>query len=542
MSTEFSLSSQSEVRIEDFPYKWVPMMNFFDSDVPGFPLHRVHVKSGSTRIFGAPVTKTVHQRNDDGTCTLGVDVITNRPLDEVPSSARTEFEQELKERFGYSEALSIEDVRACCQNPDGTRDDRHETWEHMIDIIFPRLERYFGNRIRCGRFYSKTYGLFRLVSTWNVPGGEKQEIIMTSNLMKTVGERVDSEQGEAINLQIVPTYEEIVNDKIEGFPAFQRLKEAVEDYGDQYLTRRYSTENSTIHLLGEEFDVPMRAHIWEDAMESVDAENRELLVQLKEDMNRMYQRPFVLIVYLYNVFQGLDFSELTRSDYAEIYRSRPRTMYPKVLGMILQQAFGNYETIPVDTWVKTFFETVLETEGDDIPESGSELGKFERFVWEISQLRKTNQPLFDDIVHCIKTGVMYAESMQMRNPNPLSCNLCALSDDGCPTYESTADSQVAVVERSRFVTDDGPNRIEFDTSSRKISDEHGELYLDESELDDRTSLEFVVISVDGEALASYSPTRRDRNRWKRTDDMSALTTHISLNEGVHSMRSIVESD
>jgi hypothetical protein len=380
------------------------------------------------------------------------------------------------------------------------------------------------------------------VSTWNVPGGEKQEIIMTSNLMKTVGERVDSEQGEAINLQIVPTYEEIVNDEIEGFPAFQRLKEAVEDYGDQYLTRRYSTENSTIHLLGDEFDVPMRAHIWEDAMESVDAENRELLVQLKEDMNRMYQRPFVLIVYLYNVFQGLDFSELTRSDYAEIYRSRPRTMYPKVLGMILQQAFGNYETIPVDTWVKTFFETVLETEGDDIPESGSELGKFERFVWEISQLRKTNQPLFDDIVHCIKTGVMYAESMQMRNPNPLSCNLCALSDEGCPTYESTADSQVAVVERSRFVTDDGPNRIEFDTSSRKISDEHGELYLDESELDDRTSLEFVVISVGGEALASYSPTRRDRNRWKRTDDMSAFTTHISLDEGVHSMRSIVESD
>lgn len=97
MSTGFDFPSQGEVVIEDFPYKWMPMMNFFDSDVPGFPLHRVHVKSGSTRLFGTPVTKTVQERNDDGTCTLSVDVTTNQSLDDVPSDVREDFVQELKE-------------------------------------------------------------------------------------------------------------------------------------------------------------------------------------------------------------------------------------------------------------------------------------------------------------------------------------------------------------------------------------------------------------------------------------------------------------
>jgi hypothetical protein len=538
MSTDFTLSGQTEVRIEDLPYKWVPMMNFFDSDVPGFPLHRVHVKSGSTRLFGAPMTKTVHERNDDGTCTLGIDVITNQPLEDVPSDVRDEFEQELKERFGFAEALSVDDLYDCCQYPDGTVDDHHETWETMIDLIFPRLERYFGNKLRCGRFYPKSYGLFRLVSTFNVPGGEKQEIIMTSNLLKTVGKRVDSEEDEAINLQIVPTYDEILNEELDGFPDFQRLKDAVEDYGDQYLTKEYSIEDSTVYLLGEDYKTPMRAGWWGNQMESVEPENREVLVQLKEDLNRNYMRPFILIVYLYNVFQGLDFGDLTRADYAEIYRSEPRSMYPKVLGMVLQQAFGNYECIPVDTWVETFFKIVLDVDKNDIPVSGSELGKFERFVWEISQLRKTNQPLFSDIVHCIKTGVMYADDdMVMRDANPLSCNLCSLSEEGCPKYESVADSQVAVIERSRFVQDGAIDTVKFETVDRKVSDEHGELHLDIDEFDDRGSVEHVIITIDGDALASYS--RRD-NKWERTDDMSPFTTQMPLDEGVYSMRSIVE--
>lgn len=542
MPPAFTLSSRSQVVLEEFPYKWVPMLNFFDSDVPGFPLQRIHVNSDGTRLFGVPVSRSVDSINGDGTCTLNIDVITNRDLDLVDPDLRDAFSDELEERLGFSEALSIDAVKNCCQNPDGTRDDRHHTWEKMVDIIFPRLQYYFGDRLRCGQFYSRTYGLFRLVSTWNVPGGEKQEIIMTSNLLKTVGRDIENERGEPINLYLLPTYEEILEDELDDFPKFRKLKEAVEDFGDQYLTRSYPVGDSTVYLLDPDTYVPTNAEKWDNVMETVDKENRELLVQLKEDMNRMYQRPFVLILYLYNAFQGLNFSDFSREEYAQIYRDSPRTMYPKVLGMILQQAFGNYECIPVDTWVETFFVTILDTPANEIPESGSELGKFERFVWETAQLRKTNQPLFDEIVHCIKTGIMHSKSMHMREPNPLSCNLCALSSEGCPTYRGISDRSVTTIERDRLTNTEGHNRIKLSTPAKNIDNPDRELYIDEDHFGSAglSNIDFIVVTDGGQAVASFSPTRGDHRRWKMTDDMSPFTTHIPLEEGIASVSDIVE--
>ncbi len=517
------------------------MINFFDSDVPGFPLRRIHILEDGTRVFGVPVTWNISDRDDDGTCTLQVDVITNRALEDLDEPTRELFKSELEERLGFSEALSIDDVLSCCETPEGDIQDRHNTWKKMVEIIFPRLQNYYGDRIRCGRFYSRTYGLLRLVSTWNVPGGEKQEIIMTSNLLKTVGRKIPNEQGEAINLHLLPTYEEILDGSLEDFPEFEQLKNAVEDFGDQYLTNEYSIDGQSFYLLDEDVYVPRNAEKWDRSMESVQPENRELLIQLKEDMNRMYQRPFVLIVYLYNVFQGLDFSEFSRQGYAEIYQNKPRTMYPKVLGMILQQAFGNYECIPVDTWVETVFEMVLETPSQEIPNSGSQLGKFERFIWETSQLRKTNQPLFDDIIHCIKTGIMHSKDMHMRNPNPLSCNLCSLSGEGCPTYEKFAGDNVAIVERSRTETAEDAGEIELVTPAKKNGNPDKELYLDTNDFEfgELANASFIVLTKNGRAIASYSPTRKDHLRWKRTDEMSPFTTHITLSEGIFPVHEVM---
>ncbi|KXA88641.1 hypothetical protein AKJ62_04755 [candidate division MSBL1 archaeon SCGC-AAA259D14] len=120
---------------------------------------------------------------------------------------------------------------------------------------------------------------------------------------------------------------------------------------------------------------------------------------------------------------------------------------------------GNFEVIPVDTWVETFFKYLLGTSPNEIPQSGRKLGRFERFVWNASQLRNTNQPLFDDIIHCIKTGVLHSENMHMREPNPLSCHLCALSREGCPVFEKIESGKVAVVDRSTVGTEDEEDRI-----------------------------------------------------------------------------------
>lgn len=542
MPKDFTLTARCSIQIDDFPYKWTPLLSFFNSDVPAFPLHRMHIKRDDERLFGVPVTWRAGEKQPNGSCDLEVDVLSNMPFEEVSDSTQTAFEDELRERLGISEALTREDILNCCQNPDGTVDERHKGWREMVDIIFPRLKHYYGDRIRCGRFYSRTYGLFRLVSTWNVMGGEKQEIIMTSNLLDTVGHRVESDRGETINFHLVPTYNEILNDELGGFPEFRSVKTAVVEFGDKYLKNEYEAADNTVYLLDDGVDVPRNAETWRDKIDEMTPTNRKVLVQLKEDLNRNWQRPFVLIQYLYNVFREVNFNDFTIDDYMAILDRGSRNMYPKVLAMVLQQAFGNYDCIPVDRWVSEFFETLLDTPKSEIPRSGTTMGKFERFVWETAQIRKTNQPLFKDIVHCIKTGVMYSEGKQMRNPNPLSCNLCELSDEGCPSYGEISDREVAVIDRDRFETTNGPNRIEFDTPARKISDGDGELYLENSEfeLGQLARINFVIVTNSGQALASYSPTRQDHRRWRRTDDMSAFTTHIQLEEGIHNVGDIVE--
>lgn len=269
----------------------------------------------------------------------------------------------------------------------------------------------------------------------------------------------------------------------------------------------------------------------------------EILTQLKEDMNRMYQRPYVLMVYLYNIFQGLNFGEFSQSENSKIYQDQPRGVYPKVLGMVLQQAFSQYECIPVDTWVKTFFKILLGVEESNIPESGRNLGKFERFVWNVAQLRKTNQPLFDDIVHCIKTGIMHSSNMKMRKPNPLSCYLCELSQEGCPVYQDIREKKVAIIDRDSCTSESDGNQINLHMPAKKVNDYIPDLYPKENyfEFSDVRNIDFIVLSSDGEAIASYIPARKDKTKWKRTDEMSPFTTYISLEEGILEVGDIVGS-
>ena len=502
MNGDFTLSTQCTIQISDFPLKWAPLINFFDSDVPGFPLSRVHIKKNGNRLFGVPMTWSIVDRNGDGTCTLAIVVVVNRHLDEVGSELRTAFVEQMKERLGFSERLSKSQIKECCQNPDGTTDDRHAKWKTMVDLIFPRLQKYFGPWIRCGQFYSKTYGIFRLVSTWNVPGGKKQEIIMTSNLLKTAGEPVTDDADTPINLHLLPTQDEIRQNELDGFPGFRQVRKAVIEFGDRYLTWKYETGNNNFYLLDPDTPVPLNNDTWTDLVGNLKKENEDVLVQFKEDMNRMYQRAFVLVVYLYNSIKGTRFGQFEVEDYSNIYDDKPRSLYPKVLGMILQQAFGNYNAIPVDTWVDTFFSTLLETPSGEIPTSGSQLGKFERFIWETAQLRKTNQPFFDNILHCIKTGILHSKSMYMRKPNPLACNLCSLSKEGCSTFDGIRESKVAVVDRSNLNQTGGANTIELATPKKKTEQPDKLLHLDINHLEAGAlgGIDFIIVKNSGRAV------------------------------------------
>lgn len=50
-----------------------------------------------------------------------------------------------------------------------------------------------------------------------------------------------------------------------------------------------------------------------------------------------------------------------------------------------------------------------------------------------------------------------------------------------------------------------------------------------------------IILAAGKAVGSYRPTRKDKTRWKRTDDMSSVTARSTLDEGVKTVKEIVET-
>ncbi|MFB6199561.1 MAG: hypothetical protein ABEJ83_01670 [Candidatus Nanohaloarchaea archaeon] len=541
---DFSLKEHDTVIIEDVPYNWVPTMKFFYSDVPGFPLHRIHFKEEGERYFGVPLTKKVIDRKGNGYCDIEVKVLVNKEIEEVED----QFKQELRERLGVAESLSKDDIIDCCNCSEEECDcEKHENWEKIVELIFDRLKKYYGPELRCGQFYSPIYGIFRLVSTWNVPGGRKQELIMSSNVMKTAGEEVETPENMQINLRMLPTYKEIRNGELEDFENFQEVAEAINEFGDKHLTHEEAIGDQKFYTLDNEKEVPGssngRQH-WNTLVDPLEESSKNLIVQLKEDMNRMFQRPFVMITYLYNLMEGFDFSEVDQDAYANLYRkgltSDARGTYPKVMGMILQQAFANYDVIPVDTWVETFFTTLLDTDKKQIPDSGYELGKFERFVWETAQLRKTNQPEFDSIVHCIKTGILNAKSMKMREPNPLSCHLCDLSENSCPSYERIKDGKVKVIERDELSTEEYENSVIFHTRKKKVDDYESDLYLRKNyfDLGELQRIDFMILKHEDGSKHVFTPGRKDKTKWNRTDDMSTFTVDLDLEEGRYTVDEI----
>jgi hypothetical protein len=534
MADEFSLRHECEISMPGFPLRWVSLLDFFDPELPGFPLKSIHFIHGGQRVFGVPISHSVERRHGEE-CTLRVRILSNVNLSDN-TRLNELFGNEMRERLGLSEAMTLERLKECCRSPDGTRSERHKKWERIVELIFPRLEKYYGSKIPCGQFYPELYGIVRFVAAWNTPGGRKQEYIMISNVLQTIGKRVGSPPaGECINLWLLPTYDELLAGRYDDFESFLNFRRALMEYGNKHLTKEFALQEQTMYLLDAEKGIPNKEGSWDALMEPLSARTRQLITQIKEDFNRNYQRPFVFLTYFYNLFKGFDFRRLTLQDYAGIYEDPPRGIYPKVLGCFLQQAFKRYDCIPVDTWVTSFFEELFQTPAEEIPTSGNNLGKFERLIWNSAQLRKTNQPFFNDILFCVKTGILHSEDLQNRKPNPLSCSLCSMRR-GCPTFQDIRDKKVFVVDQKSLSSERNEGSINLMKPETNTSVPISQ-YLETKGMPFGAlpELSFIITSRQGIAREVYFPLGKDKLRWYLTDDMSSFSANKTVKNGVFSV-------
>ena len=434
---------------------------------------------------------------------------------------------ELCQRFGLSEKLGIQDLHACSHNQD---------WKDIIDLIFPRIKTYYGDYIPYGQFYSELFGIFRFAASWNTTTGRKQEMIMLSNLLSRCGEVVENQtEFPGINFSLLPTYGEVLDGQLSDFPSFQSARDAIIEMGDAYLTKEFALPNGTFLYTGAHTNPSSKA-AWYDFMSSHNFSQStvEFLTGVREDMNRMNMRPFVFFTHMYSLFKGCDYYDWTKNDYVRLYTDEKDGhavgSYPKVIACFLQQSFLKTEIMPVDTWMNAFFSELLLHEKKDIPMLGTDLGKFERFVWATVQLRKNNQPRFNDILFCIKTGVLHSKTITDRQPNPLSCELCAFEVD-CPTRKrSVAKKKFYAISRQSEQSVMTADTIQLGTfamdgaEGKKIKDYASGIYPKPAE-----PVDFVILLEDDDTpFGVYLPANKKKDKWKLTDNMSPMTIHDKL--------------
>ena len=141
-------------------------------------------------------------------------------------------------------------------------------------------------------------------------------------------------------------------------------------------------------------------------------------------------------------------ANLNTSELGSIYDGlKGSSQSPKVIHIYAQQSFGNIYAMPVDTWIKTFFQWPLKvypmkpskTTFRDIFNSSSKLGKLERLLWVAAQARKVHSSACNDAIWCTKLS----STKKPRGANPLACNICIPPiRNVCPSYNEIKNRNV----------------------------------------------------------------------------------------------------
>jgi hypothetical protein len=148
---------------------------------------------------------------------------------------------------------------------------------------------------------------------------------------------------------------------------------------------------------------------------------------LVDAFNRHPWRAAFFISAFMNI-ENSDYRKWSKNFFNTFYRKGTKLVgySEKVIACFLQQGFEKEEIIPIDTWIKTFYQFPLGiSRMPNFFDSFDMLGKLERVIWLASQSNKTNMKNFFDILWCQRYGTI--GNSELRGVNPLACSICSLS-------------------------------------------------------------------------------------------------------------------
>lgn len=169
----------------------------------------------------------------------------------------------------------------------------------------------------------------------------------------------------------------------------------------------------------------------QDSENDFNAEDTYQIERLVDAFNRHPWRACYFIWAICTI-NDTDYNEWSKDFFETFYinGSRLKGCSEKVVACYLQQGFANNDVIPIDTWIKTFYEYALGINSpEELFDSFSNLGKLERLIWLVSQANKTNIREYMELLWCQRYGTN--NNGALRQMNPLSCYECKLHDCCC---------------------------------------------------------------------------------------------------------------
>lgn len=416
----FQLNHKTEITIKGIPIQWIPKIELYYPDLPQFPIMYIHAQINNNRLVACPVSVSYEIIQDK--CNAKFFVFTNlEPTTEVVDKIKDEIEN----RIGFSNPINKQTVIDCCKG--------NSEFINILTDLWQYIEKTYGPSIPYGRFYEEMFSIPRFVAAWQPKTGRQSEMRMLYNFMSKFGEEVSlPSDWDHLEYYVIPSYTDVLNNDYSDFPNFKKLYLAMKKVFELDFSNSITIDDVTFKVMPkawkqnkEEFIKNVSSKYYSTGQ--LTETDKYYLEMLVDAFNRHAWRAAYFISAFMNI-ENSDYRTWSKNFFNTFYEngSKLKGYSEKVIACFLQQGFENEEIIPVDTWIKTFYEYPLGISNmSDFFDNFNMLGKLERVIWLASQSNKTNMKNFFDILWCQRYGTI--GNSELRGVNPLACSLCNLN-------------------------------------------------------------------------------------------------------------------
>ena len=419
-----------EIEIENVPVKWLPKIELFYPDLPGFPIMYVHSIVNNEHLYGFPVTMSIPTSayNQDETCNIKFLFLCNKDISQE-IIYYNQIKSDLENRIGIANAITKDQILDSC-----LKEQHKEFLSKMFDIC----SKLYGNKLPYGHFYEEFYSIVRFVAAFQPKTGRQSEMRMLYNFLSTYGEPIviDAESlpnWSFVEFFLLPTYQDLQNDNTELYTKFNKLFISMEKIWNIEYINDVEINGKHLKSLPRAWDKnkeKLRENkllkIENDSENDFNTEDTYQIERLVDAFNRHPWRACYLIWAIFTI-KNANYNEWSKDFFKAFYLNgkKLKGCSEKVVACYLQQGFANNEVIPIDTWIKTFYEYALSIKSpNELFNSFNNLGKLERLIWLISQANKTNIKEYMELLWCQRFGTN--NNGELRQMNPLSCYECKL--------------------------------------------------------------------------------------------------------------------